>query len=56
MCSLDARHISNGSAEVLKMACIKDAALFELLEAHGADVIASNYQVCVGCAAPHVAG
>lgn len=43
--TLGARHISNGSAEVLKMACVKDAALFELLETHGRDLIANKFQV-----------
>jgi len=43
--SLQSRHISNGSAEVLKMACIKDARLFELLETHGKDLVANKFQV-----------
>lgn len=46
--SLEARHISNGSAEVLKMACIKDQELFELLEEHGKDMIAQKFQVSIG--------
>lgn len=41
----DRRHLSNGAAEILKMACIKDAALFELLEQHGAEMIESHFQV-----------
>lgn len=49
MHTLESRHISNGSAEVLKMACIKDAALFGLLEAHGSDMIATQFQVCERC-------
>lgn len=44
--TLDKRHLSNGSAEILKMACIKDAELFELLEAHSKELVASNFQVC----------
>lgn len=43
--SLESRHISNGSAEVLKMACIKDHNLFELLETYGQDMIAQKFQV-----------
>lgn len=43
--TLESRHISNGSAEVFKMACIKDAALFDLLEAHGSDMITQQFQV-----------
>ncbi|KAK9819718.1 hypothetical protein WJX72_001641 [[Myrmecia] bisecta] len=42
--TLDVRHLSNGSAEILKMACIKDAELFELLEQHGAELLNSKYQ------------
>jgi hypothetical protein len=44
--TLEARHISNGSAEVLKMACIKDQNLFELLETYGQDMIDQKFQVC----------
>ena len=43
--TLDRRHLSNGAAEILKMACIKDAALFELLEKHGAELIETHFQV-----------
>lgn len=43
--SLESRHISNGSAEVFKMACIKDARLFERLEMHGKDLVANKFQV-----------
>lgn len=43
--TLDKRHLSNGSAEILKMACIKDAELFELLEKHSKDLVASSFQV-----------
>ena len=42
--TLDARNIANGSAEILKMACIKDAALFGLLEAHADTLLATRYQ------------
>jgi 3-dehydroquinate synthase len=43
--TLESRHISNGAAEMLKMACIKDQALFELLEAHADGLVASKFQV-----------
>ncbi|MFF3505005.1 sedoheptulose 7-phosphate cyclase [Streptomyces sp. NPDC003247] len=33
--TLSPRHLRNGLAEILKMAMVKDAVLFELLEAHG---------------------
>ena len=45
LASLEQRHLSNGSAEILKMACIKDAALFELLEKHAAELLRTNFQV-----------
>jgi 2-epi-5-epi-valiolone synthase len=53
--SLDQRNISNGAAEMLKMACIKDEELFHLLEEHGEDMMVSKFQVralapgCVCC-------
>lgn len=46
--TLDARHISNGAAEMLKMACIKDAPLFELLEGNAQQLVASKFQVSWG--------
>jgi len=36
--------VSNGAAEMLKMACIKDAPLFVVLEAHARELIAGNFQ------------
>lgn len=42
LATLDRRHISNGLAEVLKMALIKDKALFELLESHASTLIAEK--------------
>jgi 3-dehydroquinate synthase len=42
--SLDARNLRNGSAEVMKMACMKDAALFELLEANAHSLVARRFQ------------
>ena len=44
--TLGKRHLSNGSAEILKMACIKDRELFELLEEHSKDLVENNFQVC----------
>eukprot|EP00877_Chromochloris_zofingiensis_P006590 jgi/Chrzof1/2184/Cz11g05100.t1 len=43
--TLEARHLSNGSAEILKMACIKDEVLFQMLEQHADDLLTSHYQV-----------
>ena len=45
--TLDRRHLCNGAAEILKMACIKDEPLFTLLEAHGPEIIASGFQVAL---------
>lgn len=45
--TLEARHLSNGSAEILKMACIKDEVLFQMLEQHADDLLTSHYQVCM---------
>ena len=45
--TLDDRNLANGSAEIMKMACIKDRRLFELLETHAATLMASHYQVCL---------
>ncbi|GAA2716798.1 MULTISPECIES: sedoheptulose 7-phosphate cyclase [Streptomyces] len=42
--TLDRRHVSNGAAEILKMALIKDGALFRLLERYGAVLIAGRFQ------------
>ena len=42
--TLDQRNLSNGAAEMLKMACIKDAPLFTVLEAHGKELIAKHFQ------------
>ena len=39
------RHLSNASAEILKMALIKDRELFELLEKHSKELITSKFQV-----------
>jgi 3-dehydroquinate synthase len=38
--------ISSGLGEILKMAVIKDRALFELLELNGANLVASKFQNC----------
>ncbi|XP_010880362.3 2-epi-5-epi-valiolone synthase [Esox lucius] len=42
------RHISNGLAEMLKMALMKHRALFELLEAHGRFLLDSKFQCNLG--------
>lgn len=42
--TLDTRHISNGLAEILKIALVKDAALFQLLADHGRRLIAERFQ------------
>eukprot|EP00892_Ulva_mutabilis_P009622 jgi/Ulvmu1/7031/UM033_0090.1 len=42
--TLDDRNLANGSAEILKMACIKDEKLFHLLEAHATTLMATHYQ------------
>jgi len=42
--TLDQRNLSNGAAEILKMACIKDGPLFHMLEQHGVDLITSKFQ------------
>ncbi|MCH0566238.1 MULTISPECIES: sedoheptulose 7-phosphate cyclase [unclassified Streptomyces] len=44
LATLDTRHISNGLAEILKIALIKDARLFDLLEQHGADLLQGKLQ------------
>jgi len=44
LATLDRRQISNGLAEILKIALIKDFALFELLEEHGACLLAEKFQ------------
>jgi 3-dehydroquinate synthetase len=42
--TVDRRHISNGLAEILKIALIKDCALFELLEEHGPLLLDEKFQ------------
>ncbi|MGH9082326.1 MAG: sedoheptulose 7-phosphate cyclase [Acidimicrobiales bacterium] len=42
--SLDERHISNGLAEILKIALVKDYRLFTLLERHGGRLVTSRLQ------------
>ena len=43
--TLDQRNLSNGAAEMLKMACVKDAELFYLLENHGGAFVDDKFQV-----------
>ncbi|MBE3014680.1 sedoheptulose 7-phosphate cyclase [Microbispora sp. NEAU-D428] len=44
LCTLNRRHIGNGLAEILKVALIKDYALFELLEEHGRLLLDEKFQ------------
>ncbi|MEU8080911.1 sedoheptulose 7-phosphate cyclase [Catellatospora citrea] len=44
LATVDDRHISNGLAEILKIALIKDRSLFEVLESHGARLIEERLQ------------
>ena len=44
LATLSARQIRNGLAEILKMALVKDGALFELLAEHGARLVAEKLQ------------
>jgi 3-dehydroquinate synthetase len=46
--TLPRRHILNGVCEIVKLAVIKDAALFVQLERHGANSIAENFQDAYG--------
>ncbi|MFF5096307.1 MULTISPECIES: sedoheptulose 7-phosphate cyclase [Actinosynnema] len=42
--TVDRRHIGNGLAEILKIALIKDAELFDLLEGHGELLLEEKFQ------------
>jgi 3-dehydroquinate synthetase len=42
--TLPRRHILNGTGEIIKLAVIKDAVLFHLLEEYGAKSVAAHYQ------------
>lgn len=42
--TLPRRHILNGVCEIIKLAVIKDAGLFNLLEQHGPGSVAANFQ------------
>merc|ERR1711920_646719 len=44
LASLDARQLSNGAAEIMKMALVKDRELFDLLERHGPQLIEHKFQ------------
>lgn len=46
--TLPKRHILNGVCEILKLAIIKDAELFGLLEMHGVECVNSNFQDEIG--------
>ena len=43
--TLDQRNLSNGAAEMLKMACVKDAELFSMLETYGSSFVSGCFQV-----------
>ncbi len=42
--TLPKRHVLNGVCEIIKLAVIKDYPLFELLEKHGVECVASKFQ------------
>lgn len=44
LATVDRRHISNGMAEILKIALIKDRELFDLLERYGPALLAEKFQ------------
>ena len=44
LATVDRKHIGNGLAEILKIALIKDLALFELLEKHGRLLLDEKFQ------------
>jgi 3-dehydroquinate synthase len=44
LATLDQRHLSNGLAEILKVALIKDRDLFDLLDRHGPGLVANRFQ------------
>lgn len=44
LATVDSRHISNGLAEILKIALIKDEQLFDLLAEHGQEVLSAHCQ------------
>jgi len=46
--TLPKRHILNGVCEIIKLAIIKDFALFKLLESHGAECVDSKFQDEIG--------
>ncbi len=46
LASLHPRHIANGAAEIIKMACMRDGDLFEALESY-AQNDGYDFQVCI---------
>lgn len=44
LATLDERHLVNGMAEILKIALVKDARLFELLSAYGRPLVDERFQ------------
>ncbi|MDH6135580.1 3-dehydroquinate synthetase [Kitasatospora sp. MAA4] len=50
LATLDTRHLSNGLAEILKIALIKDRRLFETLDLHGERLLAERFRTPGGTA------
>lgn len=48
--TLPKRHILNGVCEIIKLAVIKDAHLFQMLESHGANSVEAHFQDSPGAA------
>ena len=48
--TLPRRHILNGVCEIIKLAIVKDAELFDLLETYGAQSVKAHFQDEQGCA------
>merc|ERR1712023_73952 len=44
LATLDERQLANGAAEIAKMALVKDPELYQLLCAHGPQLIANKFQ------------
>lgn len=54
LATLDRRHVSNGLAEILKIALVKDARLFDLLDRHAEELIERRFQDGAGSPADEV--
>merc|ERR1711968_105922 len=51
--TLDERQLANGAAEIAKMALVKDPELYQLLCAHGPQLIANKFQDTPDADAPN---